>query len=457
MSIAGIGIIIILLLIRIGKTRAEYHYIIFKISILASLFINVGYFSNKLINFSYSSFFMYFYVAISLINLIINKDIHVILRKKINISSFILIFSILISFANIIFFKSNSKIVPMSTSIDDVAYGIVQLSSPVFGGSNISALRDIIIFIIFCYFSYEYIISEDRVIDTTNTIEWVFEIFFILMIIEFIISNFIDASYFRSIVNSAFGLTEKTYELSPYRNGLYSAYGLFTEPSYVASVMVVYYGIKFIRGFTGIKETIAFILSIFVLIISGSSAAVFIAPFGLCTYIYWLTKKNRKKKQIYILSTIIMVPICTVIIIAIINNNSELLSKILSTAIAKIQQYSGDGGTYGSGYARSFGNKVCYNVLETNPIFGVGLGTTRGFGIVPGAIATLGIVGSAAYVFFAKFTFNICMNKFNIILWIIFLFYFCYMFSIWHLYMPATMAIFICFNRFQIDRENNKT
>lgn len=456
MSIAGMGIIIILMLIKIGKTRTEYNYIIFKIAVLTSLFINVGYFSNKLINFSYSSFFMYFYVVISLINLIISRDIHFIFRKKIIIPSFILILSILISFANIIFFKSNSKIVPMSTSIDDVAYGIVQLSYPVFSGSNISAMRDIIIFMIFCYFSYEYIVSKDRVIDITNTIEWVFEIFFILIIIEFIISNFIDINFFRNIINIVFGLTEKTYELPPYRNGLYSAYGLFVEPSYVASVIMIYYGIKFIRGFTGIKETIFFILSIFVLFISGSSAAVFIVPFGLCTYIYWLTKKTRKKKQMYILSIIIMIPIFTIIIISIIKNNSELFNKILSTAIAKIQQYSGNGGTYGSGYARSFGNKVCYNVLETNPIFGVGLGTTRGFGIVPGAIATLGIVGSTAYLFFAKFTFNICINKFNIILWIIFLFYFCYMFSIWHLYMPATMAIFICFNRFQIDTKNNK-
>lgn len=445
MSIAGIILVIILIFKFMLNPKGEYQFFLFETSILVSLFINVGYFCKGLFNISYSSFMMYLYIIYSLIKLFLLKRQQQEKRKRI-FSILILAIIIILSFFNLLNNTNLAQIVPMDTIVDEVAFGRNYLITPTFYKGNILAFRDLMIFCLFSYLSYEYVYNKNYILNIINAIKRTSNIFFIFLIFEAIVDNFISTDLIRDIINYLFGITDKTYISAAFRYGIYNSYGLFVEPSYVGVIILVYYSIVYLVGFKSNKDICFFVISFVVIFLSGASTGVALVPFGILVIIKRLFKL-RKRNMLYVFAIFIVFLICGVIFENVINNNIGFLKMAIEYANIKMFTYiNGDISGSGSGYARSFGNKICYEVLKINPIFGVGLGTTRGFGLIPSAVANLGIAGMISYIYFFKCNFNLTINKSNRVLLIINLIYLTSMISIWYLYMPAIIGLFIYLN-----------
>lgn len=72
---------------------------------------------------------------------------------------------------------------------------------------------------------------------------------------------------------------------------------------------------------------------------------------------------------------------------------------------------------------------------------------TRGFGIIPGLVANLGIAGVISYILFIKNNLNICITKNNFFIFVIFIIYLTSIFSIWHIYTPIMIALVLFMNK----------
>ena len=292
------------------------------------------------------------------------------------------------------------------------------------------------------YFSYEFLSKKSYINDLIKSIKNTFYIFFIFIIVESFIDNFIAVNFVRNVINNIFAAGDRTYIIAEKRYGIYSAYGLFSEPSYVGSIMIIFYSIMYVGGLKSIKERLFFFLSFIVIILSGSSVSFLMIPLGILVVIKNYLKIN-KEIMIKIVFIIVSVPIAVYIVTLISNSGVEMIEYTINKLLA----YFGGNRIDGSGYSRSFGNRVCYNVFRVNPIFGVGLGTTRGFGIIPGLVANLGIAGVISYILFIKNNLNICITKNNFFIFVIFIIYLTSIFSIWHIYTPIMIALVLFMNK----------
>jgi hypothetical protein len=137
--------------------------------------------------------------------------------------------------------------------------------------------------------------------------------------------------------------------------------------------------------------------------------------------------------------------------IFLLSKNDWVWDNILKRVFEKVYSYitltKSANASIVSGYIRRFGNQVCYDVLKTNPLFGVGIGTTRGYGLIPSMLATFGVVGSLALVNFYRVFINIKINKQNIISFIILIALLTAFFSSSHIYSFIIIAILISYNK----------
>lgn len=452
MKIAGIVLIFILLLRFIFNKNGGYKFFLFKLSILIALFVNIGYFYNGVINLSYVQFIVYYYVVFSLLKIFFFKENEQFTINKRLISIVILIACVILGLYNL---KTNSNlayIVPMNVVIDDVAYGIKSLELPILSKANISAFRELVVFCLYCYFSYEYFREKKYLSKLIDTLIKYFHILFAFIIVESIIDNCLANNLVRELINYCFGISDKTYVIAQQRYGLYSAYGLFVEPSHLGAVILIYYSISYLLGFKEYKDKIYFLLSFLVIILSGSSTSFINIPIGiLVAYKYFV--RNDKKSYFKWGIIVLFIPIIILILIILFNKRNESINAVIEYTQRKIIAYVNSDRSDGSAYARSFGNNTCYGVLKINPILGVGLGTTRGFGLIPGILSNLGILGTLAYIYFLKCNLYIKINRGNILLLIINIIYLTATFSVWHIYMPTIIGIFLFLNRNIYDRK----
>lgn len=454
----GARILTVIIVLGLFYYKKNYQFFLYKVSIIVSMFINVGFVFKNKTSMSYSTYCMYICVLVFLVNSIILRRNNIYKNSKSLISTILLIFVVVLSYINLINSNNLASVVPFDICIDDVSNGLAYTSIPRFSKINVGAFRDFLVFCLFCTFSAGYLTEKDKVDDLVRTIEKFYKIMFIFILIEFFVSNFISSTFIRSIINNIFGLLERTYVTPPERYGLFNAYGLYSEPSYVAAIMIGYYAIKYVNGIKGFKDSCYFLLSILVLVVSGSSTGILLISIAILVLLHSTLKLN-KKTVVFFGIFLMIFPFAIGITAVFMNNSREVVNEIYETTSTKVISYiNKDHSGQGSGYARVNGNQICYDVLKVNPVVGVGLGSTRGFGLIPGMVATMGILGVICYIIFAKINFNISVNKNNILLFSIYMVLLCFIFSIWYIYMPAIIGIFIAFNKEQdgVINENNK-
>lgn len=444
MTVAGIiliGIIICRLMTCFDYEKNLFFF--FELTILINIFINIGYVFSFAKSLSLGEIMMIFCMIYGFYG-----------RKKITgksvLAIIIIAICVLIGNINIYYNSSQAKIVSWdNTNIDYVLYGFESAVNPVFGKSNVNAMLWMLIFVMFCFTCSRYFLEEQYVKNLYDFLLKAFHVMCLLLLVEMIVSNISKGVWARNLINTVFGVTNdaisvnKVYSVAPKRYGVYCIYGFYSEPSYMTSFLIYACLLTRMKKISK-KESMYVILSVLCLLFTGSSAAYMVIPFILGIVLYKNVFFNLNRFQKMVLMSVIIVFIMLAIYI-IIDNYSISGSK--ESILDKIAVYiKGSNSSINSGYTRKNGNQLCYGVLKYNPLFGVGLGTTRGYGFIPGAVACLGIIGILGLFNFYIQVFNVDFSKHKYILLIILL-YLTSCFSVWYIYSPFMIGLFIAFNR----------
>lgn len=439
MTIAG-GCLFAIIIIRLltHNDYKENRFFLFMFTIIVSIFVNVGYVFSFAQGYSYSEILMTITVCYSLFE---NKRV----AKRELFSAAFLLISVFIALSNIFLNSSEAYIIPMNTLIDDVIYGFTSAKHPEFTSGNISAFFNLCMFMAFILFNRDFFNEKKYVDKIRNILNLAFKVFFVFMLLEFIISNITSGIWPRKIINTMFGVmdADKAYMVAPYRYGMYCAYGLFVEPSYVTRV-IIYALLLMVKDKIDRKDVVFSVMSILVIAVTGSASCYMMIPLIICAVIYkgMYYRYGKFGKLMIILLCIVLVYACIVFISGIDVSNSARDSIVM-----KIASYMNGTETKNSGYTRSMGNTWCYAVLKTNPLFGVGIGTTRGYSFNAGLVANFGIIGIIAILCFYKDLCN-AQIKGNIKMIVIVVGYFMAVWTVWDAYSPAIIGILICFNKY---------
>lgn len=450
MTIVG-AIFLIIILIRLLKCY-DYEknlFFFFMMTVIVNLFINVGYWFNAVSSLSYGECMMIFCVIYGFYG----KKIFSIKQL---VAAVILIACVVIGNVNIYLNSSDALIVSWKQeNIDYITYGFESAVNPIFGVSNIKAMIWLFAFIVFCFNNAQFFHDKYYVTKMRNILIKTFHIMCWIIIAEFVISNLTSGTIARKTINYMFGYinADKTYMIAPKRYGFYCAYGFLAEPSYMA-IFLVYGTLLISKKKIEIKELKYCILSVICLLTSGSTAAYMVIPYiiGIALYKNIISKSSRAGKIEFGI-------ICCIVILCILYYG--LFSFDFSSAgdgiLDKIINYiTGGNSNINSGYTRSHGNARCYSVLRYNPLFGVGLGTTRGYGLLPGMVACLGIVGSLSLGYFYIEMFNVEVKKNKVVL-LILIAYCTSFFSVWYIYSAVMIGLFLGLNKnLYIDESNDK-
>lgn len=351
----------------------------------------------------------------------------------------LLLLSIFIGFVLLIIGFDNKPVVPWSVSIDSVYYGNNSMIQPFFSSANISAFINLIIFIVFLLFSQDLFSTPEDIKDISNKIIIIFRIMFVLAIIEFIINNFIDSQMIRKTVVNLFGVPSRGHVSNESRLGLYTTMLLFGEPSYF-SVLIVYFLLMAPRDKNN-NDYCWNILGMIVLIISGSSTGIFLLPVALFSTIYSADTFGHKKSNKRIIAWGSILLLGGVIMLF----GDDIIDNIFDNSSKKLLAYLGlyAGTDFGSGTIRNFGNGIMYGLFSANPLFGYGLGTSRGYGILPGMLGTIGLLGTYYYVKMMSCWLSIKYDLFSIIMLVVFIVYSTTILSVWYMYESMITIVFI--------------
>lgn len=424
-----------------GKNYQERKWNIFILTIAVSTFINVGTAFTAYIIFTYSMVLQIIYLCIDLLH---GKIIRLRINRKDFYSFLFFIGSIAVGFAMLIIGVHNYlDIIPFSVSMDEVYMKTSSASKPVFGYSNISAFVILLIFCLFVFFSREFFVDDERIQKTRKSFIYIFRAYFVCVIGEFILNNLVSPNLVRNVVMMIFGQSERGYAFSQQRNGLYSVNSLFSEPSYII-VSLFYYMLILRKQQKSNVDILWNFVGIVALLLSGASTGLLLVPFAVISTI-WSGKKPSLRIKIDLKKCFFLFAI-GMATVSIIYNQKEVLLLILDSVVQKLLAYIYKSVTndYISGSIRQFGNSVVYAAFIDMPLWGYGLGTTRGYGIIPGALGTLGIIGCGAYCNFMK---RACAIKIDFIGWIILVIFIAYtssVLSVWYLYEPAILLL--CFS-----------
>ena len=462
MSIATGCVIVLTLLILIFSKNRGYH--LFLMAGCIGLYTNLGSFMKNGIfdAFTREYFVLSVLVIVRATELIKNRQ--KIIGKKLAITLALLILSITIGLFNLIYIPSKAFIAPMSVTYDSIVLEGIPLSKASFGLNNISALILFIIFLISVILCKEYFYSEKYVNKTIKFYLNTIKIFFLMIILEAILVNVFNMDNLRKIIMIIFGAIDnsKIYSYSTVRFlGLKSAFGFYSEPSYVSGPLLVFYLINYMKGHASKKNILWFFISFIIAILSGSTNSIVAVFLGIIALVKILLKdkKVNVNKRILTLSALFILVLIAITYLYF--NNADIWDKGLYKIYEKLNAYLTFTKTENlstiSGYIRKYGNSVCYNVLKTNPLFGVGLGTTRGYGLISSMLASFGIIGSICIINFYRLAFNIKINRKNIIPFIFLVAVLTGFYSSSHIYSFVLVPIFISFNCTILkDREEQK-
>lgn len=418
----------------LSKDLFRFKYKMFLTMIGFSTFVNIGY---TVFYLSYNTLLEYLYILACILCVLGTRNYKI--SKKYFLASIVLVAVICLGDFQL-FFGNMPNVIPFSVSMDSVYHAENAASKAVFSESNIQYLRSIVLFIVILGFSQEYFENEDARRKTIADIKRIFIFMFVLWTIEWAYNNFISSEDLRKIVYFLFGNSNvrKTYAVG-YRFLGYSFNGLFTEPSYI-TVMFIYYAIVWKLGLKSVRDYIFFAWSILLLILNGSTSGMMLIMMAVILLIKNIGFEARKRVFICLLGTVLVLGIATVL-------NYNRIRPIIETVSTYVQAYL-TGGSFTSvretsAAIRNYGNSVAYAAFKAKLLLGVGFGTTRGYGILPGTLACLGVIGTFAYAFFIKAAFKLKLNLDSVILLCLFIGYSTTILSVWYLYYPALIPFFI--------------
>lgn len=443
MSIAGIAVIIIyvcaLLYSIASKKIKKFRYSAFKLMIAGTMFINVG---VAVFNKS----FVFLFEILYLFTIILGGGYRV--KKDALVASLISIGCVLVSYVHLIIGDDLPSVIPMAERMDDAYYvGLSILQEAKFSGYNYSQFLYYSIFIVLVLFSLEYIKNNGD--DILDFVKMSFYVFFVIWTIEFILNNIVSAELVRDIVYKFFGgaTDEKTY-YPQLRNGFYGFVGLFSEQSYIG-IMIVYYSISYIKGIRTKKEFVWFLYSIIILLINGSTTGIMLVPFAAVVLVMHYFANKRIKKQQAVRMLFSLAALIGVIVLIIVSQQ-ELFQALITATKTKITAYLVGGSGYSTSDQRSaairiLANRIALSALKKCPLFGVGIGTSRGYGILVGTLLCNGIIGMVAYFYFIKESFCLKVKNTNIILLLIVLMYSYMLLMPWFVYYACFIPLYLCF------------
>lgn len=410
-----------------------------------SLFTNMGSFISYITGFTRELFVG----CIIILTSILERRKIIISRKVINIS-LALIMICLLGLLNLLFNPNMANVAPMDISYDEIVLTNASLKKASFSDSNIGCLGYLLIFVIVMVICHNYLVETFFVSKIIDFLIKSCSFFFFLIIIESIIVNIFGLSQYRAIMIQFFGGDiSKAYSFSTSRFlGIKSAFGFFSEPSYVSGPLLTFYLIQYVKGKADNKTMILFFISFLVALLSGSTTCLVIMLFGILTLtkIIAYNQGIYLEKRIILLFGIMLIALITIILLL----ETPYILESFRNSIDKVLAFITNSKTSNlhviSGYIRSYGNLSCLNIIFTNPLFGVGLGTTRGFGFIPTAIASFGIFGSITLVLYYKCILNIKLKK---DVCIPFLFLIVILYNIYgngYIYSCLLIALTVCFN-----------
>lgn len=452
MSIAGIVLLALYIaLFFIGKsTINEISFRLIVLTVCVSIFVNVG---SSLLGLSYTNLSLYIVFAFIIVAFGGNRNFWEI-RKSFCISAILLLACVFLGNVHTIVSNHNPLIIPFNISIDKVYHSEVSTVPAAFTDSNLIYFRWLIIFMVITFFCTKILDCEEKKIRLLNTIKYVFEVFFLIWTLEWLLNNFISSSLVRDFVYYFFGINDKSKTYSVIiRWGFYGFNGLFVEPAYI-TVMVVYYSILWKMKLKTWKDWFMLLWSFFVLVINGSTSGMMLIPFGLL-----ITYKNCSRRISK--TTIKVIGIVIVAALALGLKFYEKVSNVLNQVLININAYIYGGyfqsRSETSAAIRQYGNSIAYRAFLNRPLFGIGFGATRGYGILPGALACLGCLGVLSYMYFLASAFRTKMTRDNFVLLCILLLYSTTILSIWYLHYPLMipLCVVMTFNSKWINEQDD--
>ena len=348
-------------------------------------------------------------------------------------------------------------IVSWDVTNDDVFYGRAQLSKPMLGASNRYYLIRMLIFFIVTLRCRKYFVERKKIDKVIEAIKNAFSFYFTALFIELAYNNIVSKILLRQFILKNLGVIEISEPFYQIRTafGWAGADGFFSEPSYIG--IAFFYLI--IMCVTGIRKKVDYYTMIMggvMFVACGAQTGFLLLP--LWGYIWvksFILPKIKRgtvakiRKKVFFWRGIFMACVIALYITneSRINSTFERLWGLVNDKYAAYmgEQVSGSL-TALSGATRAFGNNICYSAFFKSPLFGVGLGTTRGYGILPGALACLGIVGCIFYIFYMKVFLNLTLRR-NVFMVLLIFVYCAFLLSVTYLDMAAIILMFIPFSR----------
>ena len=441
MTLGGVLILLCYILVFVFYSfhnKCDRKYALFILTISISIFINTGYVFSQIKSISYSLLSQIIYIII-----VMMTDSKKIQIKKNSIENIcLLLLVIVIGYINLQYGSNLPSIIPMTTSMDSVFLGDSPLAEANFTNSNAFYFLELLLYILFIIVSYNQFAHKKQIKRILLDIRMIFYVFFAFWFIEFVFSNTISNTVWRETIYKIFGYVEgKTFN-GVKRYGFYGFAGLFSEQSYI-SVMIIYYLIAYALGSRKSKDIALHIFSIILLVINGSTTGILLIPLACFSLFFNAEKKLSLIKNKKIIVTVLVG--CSMIYL-LWKTRPELYFTIKQLTETKIKSYflstTDNSAAALSSQTRSFANNIAWNAFLKSPLFGVGLGTTRGYGVWSGAFATFGIIGISAYFIFVFQFFNIHWRKVFLLLIVIAL-YFNAVWFVWYLYNPTITALYL--------------
>lgn len=456
MTLAGsllcIIIVVRLLLVRNYDRNIRFF---FSMTLLVGIFQNIGYFGGPVESLTLDRFMMLVCICYwGIFNFLIKSKGVWHMKKSVLYATLGLLVAVLAGVVNIGMNSSRALVALPQTNIDDITLGRAMAMQPVLGSYTVNAVVWLLVFVVFCAIGYSLLRDQEYMLQLREQVIKSFYIFFIFMLVEFLYSNLFSPDACRQLINEFCGVVNQgsTYMTGMKRFGFYVAYGLYSEPSYVYSILI-YYLLILKRGFRSGGECIWYLLSFVALAVTGSALCYSVILIGAAVAIYQIFFKQTKREiKVGVISVLLLVAVVGIVVVM----NSQGLSDSRDSIINKLHDYLSNTKSNNSGYLRNAGNALCYNVLKYNPLFGVGIGTTRGFGILPGTLATLGIVGTALLARYYKVMFNLNIKE-NKLQMIILLVFFTTIYTTWHGYSPVIIAVLMSMNNFYINKKTYRS
>lgn len=446
-SILGIIIIVVylvsLLVFLPNWKHKQFQFFWLNAAIIINIFVGFG---TSVMGIAFVSLSSLLYNTTAIV-LNINK---LSFNRKSFFAFILLLIVLFISLANLVCNPYMPDVILMDTSMDSVYYGVGSVEKAALSRYNLSALRDMIMMCMGLILSLEFFGDKNYLQRLLCNVRRAFYVYFVIITFEFIVNNILSPSVLRNMVYILVGLDTSSLSkvwTAENRFGYYGVTGLFSEQSYI-SVMLIFFTIVFVQGVKTKKELFWFIYSIFALIMSGCTTGLALIPFAMVIYIKDILKKEKgEKKTVRALKWIVFWGVF-LLGLYICLFNIDILEKIWIDFYNKISALL-KGGYYNtsperSAAVRNYGNSIAWGAFFESPLLGVGIGTTRGYGILSGLFANFGILGVAAYLYFLNTIFHFRIKKKTVLL-IIVISYSSILLSVWYSYYFAWIPLYAAF------------